>query len=213
MPMTSHHAPNAKTANDPLPQVVLFVLRHDAASQPSLDRLQNLLFLVDREHARAFAVVLTFLLWVREPPGPWSDALLPVLAELDRAGQLPPGLLPRNHKSRRIAESQAVYAPDTPGHFSPRAARSLQRVLWRYANVPDDRLREEIESTHSYQDTPVGEQIDLSGERAWLVEKVSQQGTDQREWGDPAKSAAEDEEIMEIMDRWRSLGRRQRLGR
>jgi hypothetical protein len=202
------HQPNPEAPGELVPEIVLVLLGHDERHQPSLERLQDLLFLVDREHARSFGVVLTFLSWVREESGPRTNELVPVLEALDRAGQLPPGLLATKLPRRHIAEPQAPYRPDQPNRFPPKAARSLQRVLWKYGSATDDSIHEAIESTHAYGITPVGEQIDLSGERVWLMEEVKARGTDRSQWGDPAASAAEDEEIMEFFDRWRMSARR-----
>ncbi len=210
--MTSRDRQQLNASRDQLAEIVLFVLRHDETDQPSLDRLQSLLFLVDREHSRSFGVVLTFLPWKRERIGPRSDDLFPVLKKLDDAAQLPKSFIMGSKTQRSIAEPKLQYEPDQRANFSPRAARSLQRVLWQYGSATDDRIREEFESTDAYQLTPAGEQIDLSGERAWLWEKVAQEGIDDRSRGDPEESAREDEEIMEFFDQWRIQARRQQRG-
>jgi hypothetical protein len=205
------HQPNPEASRELVPQIVLALLGNDETRHPSLERLQELLFLVDREHARSFATVLTFLPWFREAAGPRTDALMPVLEALDRNGQLPPGLLPTKLPRRHIAESQAPYRQDQPMRFPPRAARSLQHVLWRYANASDDQIRQEIETTHAYHITPIGDQIDLSGERTRLLEKVARQGIDRSERGDSEESAREDREIMEALAGWRAEANRELL--
>lgn len=202
------HQPNPETPRDIVPDIVLVLLGHDDAREPSLARLQHFIFLIDREHARSFGVVLTLLPWIRAKSGPRSEALQPVLHELDHAGQLPVGLLHPREGQRTIAESRERYQTDSTIRFSPRAVRSLQRVLWQYGPADDEHILDEIESTRSFGETAIGDRIDLSQERAWLVEEVKARGTDRRQWGDPEASAAEDEEIMEFFDRWRMSARR-----
>jgi len=211
--MTSNSA-SGKSANRDRPQdIVQWLIANDDAQHLTYDRLQNLLFLVDREHVRSFRTVLTSLQWVHDESGPRSDDLNPTLAKIDERYPLPQGLRPHREHAGRIAEHRSQYGEDPSELVSPRAFRSLQRVFLQHGSSTNDHIRREIEATPSYQRAAVGATIDFSMEPSWLELAAASGGPDLSERGSPEVSAAEDREIMEFMDRWRESDRQLHPGR
>jgi len=213
-----HHELDAE--RDALAIIVLFLVERAPVQPVETHRLQNLVFLTDREHVRSFDEPLTNLRWQASSSGVTSQELHSVFEQLLAQGML-------RRWTAQPPTPQAIGAYSAPTRhasweewLSPRAERSLSRVLSRYGHLTEHDIRAFVLQTRALQGLEPGEPIDPKVERlperaavreeSWPYDAPVPQ-TDRRAWGDPAASAAEDQEIMDAMAGWRAEANRELL--